>query len=340
MAMTRSRRMLLRQWQIVRALCGVKRGLTVAELMARTESARATVFRDLEDLRDAGVPIASDGRDGGRHRLLTAMELPETGLTALQIAALFLARAELEPLAGTDLIAELDTLLAKFRAPERQQTLRFAEVSPGRPRVLRLIEGAFKSRRRLRMEYRAASRSGTTSVVTVEPLLVSVARGEPYLRAYCVERDAERTYKLARVAELTLTSERATYRRSRAAADPYAHAVKIWSDEPSLVRVRLAPNVAWLANEYRLPAQHVVAEPDGSIVVEAQVAGLTETQRWTLGWGGAAEALHPPELREALRADLARALRNYEGPGPAKARAQKSTGRRERSLTKGEIGRV
>lgn len=338
MAMTRTRRMLLRQWQIVRALSGSKYGLTVAQLMQRTESGRATVFRDLEDLREAGVPIASDGREGGRHRLLTAMELPETGLTALQIAALFLARSELEPLAGTDLITELDTLLTKFRPPERQQTLRFAKVPPGHPRVLKLIEGAFKSRRRLRMEYRAASRSGATSVVTVEPLVVSVARGEPYLRAYCVERDAERTYKLARVAELALTDQRATYRRSRAAADPYAHAVKIWSDEPSLVRVRLAPSVAWLANEYRLPAQQLVAEPGGSVVVEAQVSGLTETQRWVLGWGSAAEALHPPELREALRLDLTAALRKYDGPGPAKARTEKSQQRQQDGLTKGEIG--
>lgn len=337
--MTRSRRMLLRQWQIVRALSSVKRGLTVAELVERTEGSRPTVFRDLEDLREAGVPITSNGREG-RHRLLTPMELPETGLTALQIAALFLARAELEPLAGTDLIAEFDALLAKFQAPERQQTLRFAQVPSGRPRLLKLIEGAFKARRRLRMEYRAASRAGKVSVLTVEPLLVSVTRGEPYLRAYCVERDAERTYKLARVADLTLTSARATYRRSRTAADPYVNAVKIWSDQPSLVRVRLAPKVAWLANEYRLPAQRLVAEPDGSVVVEAQVAGLTETQRWILGWGGSAEALHPPELREAVRADLAEALRKYDGPGPAKARAEKSTRRREHSLTKGEIGGV
>lgn len=338
--MTRSRRMLLRQWQIVRALCGVKRGLTVAQLMARTEGSRATVFRDLEDLREAGVPITSEGREGGRHRLLTPMELPETGLTALQIAALFLARSELEPLAGTDLVDELDALLAKFRAPERQQTLRFAEVPPGRPRILKVIDGALKSRRRLRMAYRAASHGGIADILIIEPLLVSVARGEPYLRAYCVERDAERTYKLARIDELTFTEQRSTYRRTRTAADPYAHAVKIWSAEPSLVRVRLAPSVAWLANEYRLPAQRLVAEPDGSIVVEAQVAGLTETQRWVLGWGGAAEAVHPPQLREAVRADLAKALRMYEAPGPAKTRSAKSSTRRERGLTKGEIGRV
>jgi predicted DNA-binding transcriptional regulator YafY len=337
MAMTRTRRMLLRQWQIVRALSGVKRGLTVAQLMERTESARATVFRDLEDLREAGVPLASDGREGGRHRLLMAMELPETGLTALQVAALFLSRAELEPLAGTDLVAELDNLLERFRPPERQQVLRFARLPPGRPRVLKLIEGAFKSRRRLRMKYRAASRGGTTSVLNVEPLLVSVTRGEPYLRAYCVERDAERTYKLSRIAELELTDQRAAYRRSRTAADPYAHAVKIWSDEPSLVRVRLAPSVAWLANEYPLPAQRLIAEPDGGAVVEAHVAGLTETRRWVLGWGGAAEALHPPELREAIRSDLAVALRKYDGPGPSKARTEKSLTRGEDGLTKGEI---
>ena len=331
--MTRLRRMLLRQWQIVRAISGTKRGLTVAQLAEHVEISAKTVFRDLKDLRDAGVPIVSDGREGGRHRLLTPIELPDTGLTALQIAALFLARAELEPLAGSDLVTELDALLTKFRSPARQQTLRFAPAPPGHPRVLKLIEGAVKARRRLRIEYRAASRGGATSVHTIEPIIVNVRKGEPYLHAFCVERNGERTYKLARIADLQLTEQRATYRRKRTSEDPYEHAVKIWSDEPSLVRVRLSPDVAWLTNEYRLPEQHVVLEQDGGAIVEARVAGLTEVRRWVLGWGGAAEALHPPALRDAVRGDLATALEKYDGPGPVKARVEKSTGRRDRALT-------
>lgn len=336
--MKHSRRILLRQWELVTALAGVRHGLTLAQLQEKAGLSRAGIYRDLAVLREAGVPIATRRHDGeARYRLLNQTELPELGLSALQIAALHLARAELEPLAGTELVAELDRFLAKLRPVERQQSFRFATPASAHPEILKLIDRSLHYRKRVRLEYRAASRGGERSQVHAEPLMVSVIGGEPYLRAFCVERAAERTYKIARIAKIELTDQPFTHASKVVKADTFLHSVKAWSGDVRLIRVKLDRKVAWLAREYPLPGQNVIEASDGSAIVEAKVAGLTEARKWILSWGGAAEALHPSELRTGTHEELTRALAKYRKP-IAKAAKRKSHTDARRSLTDRETG--
>lgn len=334
--MKNNRRLLVRQWQLVQVLNASRIGLRVDQLRERTASSRATVYRDLTLLQEAGVPIERQTVNGEvRYRMLRPSELPGIGLTALQISALRLARTELEPLSGTGLVSELDALLARCRPPEKQPSFHFAgratEATPDRSEVLKGIERALNSRCRARIEYRAASRGGKSSVLLVEPLLVSVANGAPYLRAYCVERDAERTYKLARITSLQLTKDAATYAPAEPPARAFDHSVKVWSGKPGVVQVRLDPEVAWLANEYPLVrGQRVEAAAEGGVTVVATVSGIVEAMRWVLSWGGAAEVVEPSELREATRAELLQALAKYEGPGVAKAKRRTGAGRQNK----------
>jgi predicted DNA-binding transcriptional regulator YafY len=321
-----NRRLLARQWQLVQVLHASRLGLRIDKLQEETDSSRATVYRDLALLQEAGVPIERQTVNGEvRYRMLRPSELPGIGLTALQISALHLARTELEPLSGTGLVSELDALLARCRPPEKQPSFHFAEratdASGDRHEVLRGIERALRSRCRARIEYRAASRGGKHSVLLVEPLLVSVSNGDPYLRAYCVERDAERTYKLARITRLELTKDATTYAPAEPPARAFEHSAKVWSGRPGVVKVRLDPDVAWLANEYPLVRGQRV---------EANVSGIVEAMRWVLSWGGAAEALEPPELREATRAELLQAIAKYEGPGVARAKRRTGAGRQSK----------
>lgn len=309
---------LARQWQLLSAISKTRDGLTLARLMELSGQSRPTVYRDLQVLEEAGLPIA---REGGRFRLLTEKELPPNGFNAIQIASLHFARLQLAPLAGAGFVRELDGLLEQLRPVEAQSAFRFANsgrpIAP--PHVLKTIEQAQRYRKRATIEYRAATRGGVPTRVNIEPLVFNVADGEPYVLAYCVERKGERTYKLARISSAELTEDAATYKPSEAPAEAFAHAVKAWSGKPQVVRIALDSSVAWLAHEYPLPKQKLVSRPDGSVVVEARVAGLVEVSRWVLAWGGAAEALEPRELREATRAELARALQKYDGPGPKKA---------------------
>jgi predicted DNA-binding transcriptional regulator YafY len=342
-AQTDASRMLARQWQLLLAIQGSRAGVGVAQLVEETGIKRATAYRDLDALIHAGIPLQVFKKDRVKHyRFLRSSELPAMNLSALQIAALHLARQELQPLAGAALVRELDAFLHKLRPIEPQQSFRFASRAAGQPDLLKVVDRSLRSGKRARIEYRAASRNGTPTLVNIEPLLLSVAEGVPYLRAYCVERGEERTYKLARIIQFELTEEPALYRPAHAPSAAFTHSVKAWSGQTATVKIKLDPDVAWRAHEYPLVLdQKLVPARDGSVVVEARVAGIVEATRWVLSWGGAAEALEPPELRSAARKELAQALGKYDGPGPVKATPrEKTTGRGTTRLNRSENRRA
>jgi len=342
-AQTDASRMLARQWRLLLAIQGSRAGVAVAQLVEETGTKRATAYRDLDALIDAGIPLQVFKKDRVKHyRFLRPSELPAMNLSALQIAALHLARQELQPLAGAALVRELDAFLHKLRPIEPQQSFRFTTRAVGRPELLRVVDQSLRSGKCARIEYRAASRNGAPTSVNIEPLLINVAEGVSYLRAYCVERAEERTYKVSRISRFELTDEPRTYRPTQAPGAAFAHSVKAWSGKTAVVKIKLDPDVAWRAHEYPLVHdQKLVPSRDGSVVVEARVAGIVEATRWVLAWGCAAEALEPPELRSATRAELAQALGKYDGPGPAKAAPrEKTTGRATRRLTRSENGRA
>lgn len=330
---------LARQWQMLAAISQTRKGLSLVELKAVTGASRATVHRYLRVLIQAGLPLQLED---GRYRLLTERELPPTGFSALQISALYLARMQLSSLEGSPLVQELDRLLAGKERP-RQEGLCFAPSHKLRPNpdIVQVIERAQRYRRRAAIIYRAASRGGAAATVHIEPLIINVADGEPYVRAYCVERRQERTYKLTRIDGATLTETPGTYQPTTQPARAFANSVKAWSGDLQQVRVLLDRSVAWLAREYPLPGQVERANADGSVTIEATVAGLIEAQRRILAWGSAAEVLAPKQLRKAMRDELASALSRYDGPGPARAKggpSDKSTVPTKRSLRDRETG--
>jgi len=338
-----ARRVLVRQWELVRLLGAKHYGLTVRQLRERTGASKQTLYRDLATLRDAGVPLVVSTSNGeARYRLLRGAELPALDLTALQIAALHLARSQLEPLAGAAFLDELDVLLSKLRPVELQATFQFAAArGGGHARTLKLVEQAMQTGRRARIEYRSVSRRGGVDVVHVEPYFLRVADGETYVRAWCVERAAERTYKLARVSAISLTDEQATHTRKNPPDDAFSRSIKAWSGDPTTVRIAIDQDLAWLAEEYPLVSdQRTSKARNGSTVIEAEVAGIVETAKWVLSWGGVAEALEPPELRSLVRGELAKALNKYRAPGPAKTKAQPEARPRTGRLTRGGTARA
>ena len=178
---------LVRQWTILSAVSRVRDGVRSAELASLTSQSRANLYRDLRVLEEAGIPITNER---GRVRLLSEKELPRVGFSALQIASLRLARLQLEPVAGAAFVRELDDLLAKLETPQSQGVFCFAasDKPVPVPDILKTLERAQRYKKRASIEYRSLSRGGAAKVVRIEPLVVRVADGDPYLLAYSVDR--------------------------------------------------------------------------------------------------------------------------------------------------------
>jgi predicted DNA-binding transcriptional regulator YafY len=310
-----AREILGRRHRLLIALAAHPRGLSSERLARALRSSRPTVDRDLAALRRDVATIDRRRVGGEVWHVLRGMSL-SVSLLPSQTAALRLAREALASLMGTSLADEIDTILAgaptvsSDAAPRRVRVARAG--SARRPDILTALGLALDRGQRIRITTLVASRGGVRGQYTLDPLGLRVVDGTAYLDGFARERGELRTFKVERIERVDLTGEPADAHPDIDLDALFASAVKTWTGDATHVRVRIASEAAWAVPEYRLsPEQQLVREPDGSVIVEATVAGLVEVTRWVLSWGRHAEALEPPALRAAVRAELEGALDRY-----------------------------
>lgn len=318
---------LKRRFQIVRLLSDEPTGLSSQRLAQKLKISVPTINRDLKVLRDrVGLKISRKRRSSEIFHLLHGVSLP-LAITPKQLAALRLLRSVLDPIRGTELVRELDQLL---RGSENAED--GGIISSRRPRpsgtspadaILASLDKALLRGVRVRIEALTAAHGGECRSYLLDPLTIRLAQRDPYLDAWSVEKKQLRTFKIERIRRVHLLQEKADDHPDVDLDALFKNAVKTWSGPPTRVRVRIIPEAAWLVPEYRLvEAQRASTLPDGSVVIEADVAGVIEASRWVLSWGKKAEVLEPPELRTLIQEEHREALLRYEPRPPATAQVR------------------
>jgi len=185
-----------------------RHSVSFAEMRQRLDVSRATLHRDLRDLRERmRVPIVCD-RDTGTYRIdsrVDRYELPGAWFSAGEIHAL---------LSMQQLLAALDSggLLVEHVGPLRQRLLGMLECASDsaddiarRVRILsaaartyapqhfQRIATALMERRRLRIEY-VARGTGDASQREISPQRLTHYRDNWYLDAWCHLRDELRSF--------------------------------------------------------------------------------------------------------------------------------------------------
>lgn len=191
--------MVTRLWRLVEALQARRRGATVQQLVETLGASRATVYRDLGLLQEAGVPITHEAVNGEVRYGLARDALPALRPSALQVAALLLARQLLGPLEGSRLVKELDGLIASRTIEPGDRRVHVPARAPASTKTLvETIDRAMRNGRRLRIQYRAAS-TGRTTWRIVEPAGLRLVDNHLYLVAWDPEKISWRTFKVVRL---------------------------------------------------------------------------------------------------------------------------------------------
>ncbi|MER7013086.1 WYL domain-containing protein [Saccharopolyspora sp. NPDC000359] len=290
--------------------------MTAPELAAELEVSVRTVYRDVEALGAAGVPVCADrGPDGG-YRLLDGYRTRLTGLTDAEAGSLFLSGAP-GPARDLGLGAVLATAQLKVQAAlpaelaERTRRIqdRFHLDAPGWFRDadevphLAEIARAVWEQRVLHAHYR---RWNGEVHRELHPLGIVLKGGIWYLVARAEE--AIRTYRISRFLDVRTTG--ATFTRPAGFDLAASWAESSRRMEASMVRgtarLRISPTAQQL-----LPAQfgtkgaRALAEsgpPDehGWVEVDLPVEKTAVAVHDVLRLAAHAEVLAPPELRAAV----------------------------------------
>jgi predicted DNA-binding transcriptional regulator YafY len=168
-----------------------------------------TIYRDLDTLRDAALPVRADRGRGGGYALEKSYSLPPVNFTAREAALLvtvgrWASELRLIPFAET-LASALDkvraalTLSAQRELAEVAGRLHFAGVPAlTAPRPIRAaVEQAWFEGQPLRIRYRDGG--GQESERLVRLLSVLMDRGQTLLECEDLTREARRNFRLDRI---------------------------------------------------------------------------------------------------------------------------------------------
>lgn len=295
--------------------------LSARALAKKLEVSTRTVYRDIDELSAAGVPVIVERGASGGFELLDGWRTNLTGLTTHESQALFLAglpgpAAELglgETMASAQL--KLLAALPKDWQPEaRRMAARFHVDLAGWYRranpasQLRAVADAVWSDRRISIEY--DSWRGTVTR-ELEPLGLVVKASEWYLVARPPGRTTARTYKVDQIRALTTGA--AFTRPAFDLAAYWQQATERFEREiyRGTATVRLNARGRQLLSAASAVLAEAVARvggaPDAWWTVELPTESLEHATEQMLGLGPNVEVIAPAALRDRVR-EAARAV--------------------------------
>ena len=165
------------------------------------------------------------------------------------------------------------------------------------------ITSTMANSQRLSFEYRDAS--GTSTRRVVEPLLLSQSSDAWYLRAYCLDRAAERTFLLDRMREVHAIDERA----DRTPVAPTKREAGLAEAELT-AQIKLTPAALRTIADF---APRVTRDlPDGWCEAELELLHPAVAIRLVQSAPGEVIVLAPASARDAVQEWASRALARYD----------------------------
>lgn len=287
-----------------------RQGVTVGEVAQAFGVSPRTVLADLTVLQFCGLPggypddlfevdIDAAREEGVIYHFENADVLSRPlRLRPAEAASLMAALGLVADLAGDQTPAV--SALAKLRGAvgEASQAV-LIDVDSGRAPVRAALIGAIEGRKVVRLVYRRAGESAPQEA-DVEPARLHTEAGFGYLDAWSRSRNAWRSFRLDRIAEVHESDEIFEPRD----ADP----VGWFDDAPTTITLTLAPEAEWVAEYY--PSRSVRRTELG-LEVALPIASRSWAISLLLRLGRGVRACSDGDLSAAARSEAREALNLY-----------------------------
>lgn len=271
-----------------------KERITAKELAERLEVSTRTIYRDIDALCLAGIPIYTEKGKGGGICLLPDFIMSKSMLSDNEQQEIL---SSLQGLAQLN-ITQTDTTLEKLSATFNKTATNWLEVDFSQwecdnTELFATLKTAILERKIIEFDY--LNSDGQSSHRQVEPMHLWFKSRDWYLKAFCLLRQSARIFKLTRIRNLMLTDVHFSKREIQ-----HESKQNDLNSLPPMIdfKLKIEPMAAYRVWD---DFGNGTLQEDGSYLVNVHWAEDDWVYRLILSYGEHIEVIEPKHVREKLR---------------------------------------
>ena len=296
-----------------------RKRISAKDLAERFEVSLRTVYRDMETIQYAGIPVVSYAGASGGYEIMEQYRLDRQFLSFDELNAIVIALrgvrptfedGEIEPL--LDKVGALLTKSERERAEDVPSGLQI-DINPwirntADKEKLASLREAIRNRRIIRFAY--TSTEGDRSSRSCEPIRLVLKGYNWYVYGYCLLRQDYRIFRLSRIKELEVSPETFVPRPDAAPAEPLSWERGESSESLLHLVLHFGPKSRAKVEDY-FDQEEITDLPDGSMWVRCLRPDEPWLYGFLLGFGADVKVLEPAQAASTLRQKAMEIIKLY-----------------------------
>lgn len=282
-----------------------KKKITARELAEKFEVSTRTIYRDVEILSRANVPIyATQGKNGGV-ALLDRFVLNKTILSEEEQNQILFALQSMKNVSGQDEKGVLEKLSTLFnKAVSDWIKIDFSSWKKDGAQKVRfeIIKKAILNKSRIEFVY--YNSNGEKSKRIAEPLQIWFKDKSWYLMSYCKLKEDYRIFKISRMKEIKMLREHFERNLPKEQKDK-TRDFKIIS-----LKLEISKDMAYRVYD-EFENEGIIKNKNGDFVVKVEYPENEWVWSYVLSFGEYAKVLSPKKAKEIIKEKLQKSLENY-----------------------------
>lgn len=283
-----------------------KKRVGAQELADIFEVSPRTIYRDIDAINMAGIPVRSTSGVGGGFEMMQAYKIDKKFFSADDLSALLMGLSSLSGIVRGDevvhALAKVKSVIPAERAKEIELKANqiYIDLSQwaGTRRIqpyLETVKSALQENRLLLFSY--VAHHGKQTVRTVEPCQLVLKSHHWYLYGYCHAKKAFRLFRISRMSNLKIQEETFTPRTYQ---KPVLDFSDILENMQIKIKIRIHKSILDRVLDY-CPYEDFSKDGDAYYLVDFPFVENDYHYDLLLGFGNKCECLEPPHIRENLK---------------------------------------
>lgn len=293
-----------------------KKRISAEELSEIFEVSKRTIYRDIDAINLAGIPVVAISGVGGGFEIMPDYKLDKNVFTTTELASILMGLTNASNMIrGNELINAI-TKVKSFIPPHRVKEIELktnqilVDKSPwlGNSTVqpyLEIIKTAINENKLLTFEY--TDRHCNKSMRTVEPYQLVLKGSHWYFHGFCLTRNDYRLFRLTRITNLAIENQIFTPRNY---PSPQLKFIGIWETMQTKIQIRIHESILDNVLDY-CAFDNIIPDGDESYLVDFPFVENDYFFNVLLSFGDKCECLSPSHIRAELKLKAQKIVNMY-----------------------------